>query len=109
MPKDSHDHARMHIEIDEQRGTCVPRIMNSDRTHSRGLTTRDEFPVESARINWSAITAREDQRRHVLRLLPDFARSSRSSSCCPRLIFSAAVTMSGIGSQASDASVLVSR
>jgi hypothetical protein len=37
MPKDSHDHARMHIEIDEQYGTCVPRIMNGDRTSLRSL------------------------------------------------------------------------
>jgi hypothetical protein len=33
----------------------------------------------------------------------------RSLSCCVRLIFSAAATMSGMGSQASDASVFVSR
>src|SRR4029450_7314763 len=53
--------------------------MNSDRTHARRLATRDEFPVDSARINCSAITAREDQRRHVLRLLPDVA-------CCLSLL-----------------------
>jgi hypothetical protein len=39
MPQDSHDHARMHIEVDEQRCTRVPGIMNSDRTHARGLAT----------------------------------------------------------------------
>jgi len=28
MPKDSHDHARMYIQVDEQGRTCVPRIMD---------------------------------------------------------------------------------
>jgi hypothetical protein len=37
MPKDSHDHARMHIEINEQCGTRVPGVMSGDRAHSRGL------------------------------------------------------------------------
>jgi hypothetical protein len=31
MPKDSHDHARTHIEVNEQRGTRVAGIMNSNR------------------------------------------------------------------------------
>jgi len=34
MPKDSHDHARMYIQVDEQGRTCVPRIMDCDRTYS---------------------------------------------------------------------------
>jgi hypothetical protein len=33
MPKDSHDHARMNIHVNEQRGTYVPGVMNSDRTN----------------------------------------------------------------------------
>ena len=75
MPKDSHDHARMHIEVDEQRGTCMPGVVNSEPTYSRGVAARREIPVESPRINWGAITTGEDQRRHVVRLLPDLAGS----------------------------------
>ena len=66
---------RMHIEVNEQRGTCVPGVMNGDRAHSRRLAARRELPVESARIDGSAITAGEHQRRKVLRLLPDLASS----------------------------------
>ena len=53
----------------------VPGIMNSDRTHFRSLIAPQELPVESARINGRAVTTREGQRRHVLRLLPDLAGS----------------------------------
>jgi hypothetical protein len=109
MPQDSHDHARMHIEVNQQRGTCMPGVMNSEPTYSRGVAARRELPVESPGINWGAITTGEDQRRHVVRLLPDLACSLPFRSCCVRLIVSAAATMSGIGSQASDASVFVSR
>jgi hypothetical protein len=28
MPQDSHDHARVHIEVDEQRCASVPGVMN---------------------------------------------------------------------------------
>jgi hypothetical protein len=60
MPQDSHDHARMYIEVIQERGTCVPG-MNCDRTHSRGLAARRELPVESAGIYRSAITPGEDK------------------------------------------------
>jgi hypothetical protein len=49
--------------------------LNSERTHSCGLAAGRELPVESAGINWSAVTAGEDQRRHVVPLLPDLACS----------------------------------
>jgi hypothetical protein len=70
MPQDSHDHARMHIEVDEQRGTYMPGVTNCELTYSRGVAARRELPVESAGINRGAIAAGEDQRRHVVRLLP---------------------------------------
>jgi hypothetical protein len=73
MPKDSHDHARMNIEVDEQRCASVPGVMNSEPTNPRSVAARSELPVESAGINWSAVTTGEDQRRHVIRLLPDLA------------------------------------
>jgi hypothetical protein len=38
----------MDIKDDEQRGTCVPGVMNSDATNSRGLAERDEFPLREA-------------------------------------------------------------
>jgi hypothetical protein len=75
MPQDSHDHARMNIEVDEQRGTCMPGVVNSEPTYSRDVAGRRELPVESPGINWRAITTGEDQRRHVVRLLPDLAGS----------------------------------
>jgi len=75
MPKDSHDHARVHIEADEQCGTSMPGVMNSDRTYSRGLAAGRELPVESAGISWGAVTTGEDQRGHGIRLLPDLAGS----------------------------------
>jgi hypothetical protein len=56
MPQDSHDHARMNIEVDEQRGTCMPGVVNSEPTYSRGVAGRRELPVESPGINWRAIT-----------------------------------------------------
>jgi hypothetical protein len=75
MPKDSHDHARMNVEVNEQRCASVPGVMNSEPTHSRSVAARRELPVESAGINWSAVTSGEDQRRHGIRLLPDLAGS----------------------------------
>ena len=47
-PKTSQDHTRMDIKDDEQRGTCVPGVMNSDATNSRGLAERDEFHLREA-------------------------------------------------------------
>jgi hypothetical protein len=41
----------MHIEVDEQRGTCMPGVMNSEPTHSRGVAARRELPVEGAGID----------------------------------------------------------
>jgi hypothetical protein len=96
------------IEVNEQRGTSVPGVMNGQPTHSRSVAARRELPVESAGIDRSAVKTGEDQRRHVVRLLQISPAASRSQSCCLRLIISAAATMSGIGSQASDASVFVS-
>jgi hypothetical protein len=61
MPQDSHDHARMYIEVNEQRGTCVPGVMNGQPTHSCGIAARRELPVESPGIYRSAITPGEDK------------------------------------------------
>jgi hypothetical protein len=55
MPQDSHDHARMQIEVNEQRGTSVPGVMNNEPTHAPGLAARREFSVESAGIDESAM------------------------------------------------------
>ena len=46
---------RMQIEVNEQRGTSVPGVMNSEPTRARDLAARREFPVESAGIDGSAM------------------------------------------------------
>jgi hypothetical protein len=51
MPKYSRDHARVHIEVDEQRCASAPGVMNSGPTHSRSVAARRELSVESAEIN----------------------------------------------------------
>src|SRR4029450_4082676 len=102
MPQDSHDHPRMHIQVDEQRGTGMPGVMNSDRTHSRGLAAGRELPVESPRIDGSAITTVKISDGMSFVCCQISPADSRSPSCCVRLMISAADTMSGMGSQASD-------
>jgi hypothetical protein len=99
MPQDSHDHARMHIEVNEQRGGSVPGAMNGQPTHSRGLAARRELPVESARIYRSAITPVKTSDGMSFVCCQISPAASRSPSCCVRLIISAA-TMFGMGSQA---------
>jgi hypothetical protein len=61
MLQDSHDHMRLHIEVNEQLGTSVPGVMNGQPTHSLGVGARCELPVESARIDRSAMTPGEDK------------------------------------------------
>jgi WD40-like Beta Propeller Repeat len=71
-------------EGNEQRGTHMPGVMNSEPTCSHGFACR-ELPDESPGINGGAVTTGEDQRRHDVPRAPLYRyRSGCSSRRRPR-------------------------